>query len=62
MSEHEELRALGVSPSVSAAYDLLTDAGVPAERAAQLAATAERLGKDAEAFARHYLALRRAVQ
>lgn len=62
MSAEQELRDLGVSAEVSAAYDLLTDAGVPAEQAASLAVTAERQGRNAEDFARHFLKLRTAAQ
>lgn len=61
-SPEEELRAMGVSASVSAAYDLLTDDGVPPEQAATMAVGAERSGRDAETFARHYLKLRKAAR
>jgi hypothetical protein len=61
-SPEEALRAVGVSAAVSAAYDLLTDDGVPPERAAELAVYAEQRGQDPEAFARHFLKLRRAIR
>jgi hypothetical protein len=60
--EEEELRKLGVSPGVSAAYDILTDAGIDPELAATVAVTAEREGQDPEWFARHYLKLRAALK
>lgn len=62
MSEHEELLALGVSPAVSAGYDLLADDGMDPETAATMMVAAERSGRDAEAFARHLLKLRKAAR
>lgn len=62
LSQDERLRLMGVSPPVSAAFDLLTDDDMPADRAAEMAVGAERLGKDPEAFARHLLKLRKAYR
>lgn len=62
MSTEDRLRLMGASPAVSAAYDLLTDDGMPSEDAAKMAVAAERSGKDPEAFARHLLKLRRAAR
>jgi sirohydrochlorin ferrochelatase len=60
MSAHQRLEHIGVSPAVSAAYDLLADDGMPPEDAARMAVAAERGGRDPEAFARHLRKLRRA--
>lgn len=61
-SPYEQLKALGVSDAVSAAYDILTDDGMPPERAAQLSVAAERDGQDPEAAARHIVKLRKALR
>lgn len=57
---------MGVSPSASAAYDLLTDDGVPPEKAAELAVAMQRVGErrgsDPEAMARHFVKLRHALK
>lgn len=55
--EHEAL--MGVTPSMSAAYDLMTDDGVPPQKAADMAVAAERSGRDPEEFARRFVRLRR---
>jgi len=62
MSPEERLSHMGVSPQLSAGYDLLTDDGYPPEKAAELLAEAERMGKDPEAFAQHMIKLRRALR
>jgi hypothetical protein len=51
-----------VPPDVAAALDLLVDDGMPVERAAELVVAAHKDGRDAEAFARHVLKLRRALR
>lgn len=61
-SQETVLRNMGVSASASAAYDLLTDDGVAADKAAELVIAADRNGDDPEAFARHVLKLSRAVR
>ena len=59
--------SIDISAEVSAAYDILTDAGFPPERAAEMAANSERLWKAGEIkrtpeqFARHIVSLRKAV-
>jgi hypothetical protein len=50
-----------LSEAVSEAYDIMTAAGVTPQRAADMAATAERSGKDPVAFAEHFTRLRRAM-
>lgn len=62
LSTEERVTLMGVSPSASAAYDLLTDDGVPAEQAAKLTLAAQKSGRDPEAFARHFLKLRRGLR
>ena len=65
VSAAELLRQIGVSPEVSAAYDIMTDDGVPPEQAAELAVTSGRLWSDGatsrspEQFARHFVKLRK---
>jgi hypothetical protein len=61
-SPYAQMRALGVSDAVIAAYDILADDGMPPEKCAQMAVTAERSGKDPVSFARHVVKLRRAVR
>lgn len=46
-----------LSESVSRAYDIMTADGVPAQEAADMAAAAERGGKDPVAFAGHFVKL-----
>lgn len=58
LSPHEQLRRMGVSDGLSAAYDLLTDAGYSPEKAARTALAAERIGEDPEAMARKMIRLR----
>jgi hypothetical protein len=60
LSTEERLRLMGISPSASAAYDLLADDGMPPEKAAEMVAAAHRSGRDPEAFARHLTRLRKA--
>lgn len=47
----QELRAMGVSPGLSAAYDVLDDAGFLREDRLLLCALAEKQGRCPEAFA-----------
>jgi hypothetical protein len=51
-----------VSPELWAAYDILTDDGYPPEKAAEVLASAERSGRNPEAFARHMVKLRKAIR
>lgn len=53
---------LVASAKLSAAYDLLTDDGYPADKAAELLHTAEQGGRDPEALARKMVELRRAIR
>ncbi len=53
---------MGISPSLSAGYDLLADDGMDPDRIASLLMAAEKQGKDPETFARHMLKLRRAAR
>jgi hypothetical protein len=55
-------RAAGISPELSAGYDLLTGNGLAPELAARLLVSAEDRGQNPESFARHLLRLRRAAQ
>ncbi len=52
---------LHVSAGVSAAYDILHDAGYSAEKCATVATNAERAGYDPEAIARKMVRLRAAL-
>jgi len=61
MSIEEACAHMGVSPQVSAAYDILADSGIPPDEAAILAIGAERNEMDPEAFARHFIELRRSA-
>lgn len=61
-SPYEQMKALGASDAVIAAYDILSDDGMGAAKAAEMAVNAERSGKDPEAFARHLVKLRRALR
>jgi hypothetical protein len=60
LSIEDNVALMGVSPAVSAAYDLMVDDGYPPEKAAKLAMDAERSGRDPEAWARHFIKLRKA--
>jgi hypothetical protein len=51
-----------LSEAVSRAYDLMAADGVPADKAASMAAAAERSGKDPAAFAEHFVKLRRGLR
>lgn len=62
LSVADHVALIGASPAVSAAYDLLTDDGMPPDKAADLAVTAERSGRDPEAFARHMVKVRRSLR
>lgn len=53
---------LGYSPGELAAIDLLTDDNYPMEDAIKLVRAAARSGKDPEAWARHFLELRKVVK
>ena len=59
---HEAVLDMGVSAAASAAYDILTDDDVPPVEAWKLALGAERNGQNAEAFARHFVKLRRTLR
>lgn len=59
---YEQMKALGASDAVIAAYDILTDDGMPADAAAKMAVAAERAGQNAEAFARRLVKLRKALR
>lgn len=61
-SYHERALATGAPPAVIAALDILVDDGLSPEKAAEVAFAAHRAGKDAEAFARHFVKLRRAIR
>lgn len=61
-SHEEHLRHMGVSPGVSAAYDVLADDGMPSDWAARLTVAAERQGLNPEKFARHVRKLRASVR
>lgn len=61
MTTEQELRSMGVSPALSAAYDVLDDAGFLSEDRLALCAATERAGRDPEAFARHLVKLCKAV-
>ncbi len=56
------VRLAGVSAAASAGYDIMTDDGVPPETAWKMALSAERDGKNPEAFARHLVSLRKALR
>jgi hypothetical protein len=56
------IEMVAASPAVSAAYDIMTGDGVPPERAAQLAVGAGRDGRDPEAWARHFVKLRKSLR
>jgi hypothetical protein len=68
VGEAAVLRHMGISPEMSAAYDIMADDGVPPADAAKMAAAAERQwnqGRSAmtpEQFARHFVKLRKAVR
>jgi hypothetical protein len=61
-SPYEQMRALGASDGVIAAYDILADDGMTPQQAAEMAVSAERQGKDPVAFARHLVKLRKALR
>lgn len=62
LSVEETVTHMGVSPAASAAYDILTDDGYPAEKAWEMVLAAEKGGQQPEAFARHFVKLRKAVR
>ena len=51
-----------LSEPVSRAYDIMTADGVPPQTAADMAAAAERLGKDPVAAAEHFVRLRKSMR
>ena len=51
-----------LSEAVSRAYDIMTADGVAPQTAAEMAAAAERSGKDPVAFAEHFTRLRKAAR
>lgn len=53
------IQEVQLSEPVSRAYDIMIANGVPPQTAADLAAAAERGGKDPVAFAEHFVKLRR---
>lgn len=61
-SPYEQMKALGASDAVIAAYDILADDGMSPEQAATMVVTAERSGRDPVAFARHTVKLRKALR
>ena len=61
-SENERLLAIGYDQAQIAAIDIMIDDRVPLERAAQLAIAAKQQGRDPEAFARHFVELRKAYR
>lgn len=66
LREQDHLDVMGITPAQSAAYDLLTDDGMPAEKAASIVLGMQRYhekgGKDPEAQARHIIKLRKALR
>jgi hypothetical protein len=62
VSQEDWRRFIGVSPEVSAAFDLLTDDGMDPKDSIGLMLAAETQGRDPEAAARHILKLRRALK
>lgn len=62
LSVEDHVRLMGISAAVSAAYDIMTDDGFPPEEAGRFALAAERQGRDPEAFARHFVKLRKAAR
>lgn len=62
MSPEDQFRQMGVSPALSAAYDVLDDTGYLNEKRLTLCHAAERQGQDPEAFARHLVKLCKAVR
>lgn len=61
-STEERLAAMGVSPALSAGYDVLADADLATDERVKLLVAAERNGDDPEAFARHLVKLIRAAR
>lgn len=53
---------MGISPSLLAGFDLLTDDGMSAESAGKMLVAAQQSGKDPEQFARHFLKLRQSIR
>lgn len=62
LSHEQHLRLMGVSPALSAAVDLLVDDNYPMEGAVRMCKAAEDGGQDPEAWARHFLKLRRTLR
>lgn len=59
---HGTVYELAFSEAVSRAYDIMIADRVPAQQAADMAAGAERAGKDPVAFARHFVKLRESLR
>lgn len=59
-SYYDRALATGATPDVIAGVDLLEDDGMSTEKAVEMMAAAHRSGRDAEAFARHLIKLRKA--
>jgi len=57
MGSEAVFRHMGVSPALSAAYDVLDDVGLARDDRVELLVAAERSGNDPEAFARHLVKL-----
>lgn len=62
MAPHEVEAHMGISPALSAGYDILTDDGYPAQEASDLLVAAERNGYDPEAMARKMVRLRKVLR
>lgn len=61
-SYNERVAAIGYTQEQMAAIDIMTDDGVPLEKAAALALGATKNGQNAEAAARHFVKLRKAFR
>jgi hypothetical protein len=61
-SYYEQVKALGVPDDVVAAVDIMVDDGVPVQTAATFAVAAHRRDGNAEAWARHFVKLRKAAR
>lgn len=61
-SVNERSLAIGYTQAQLAAIDIMTDDGVPLERAATLALACDRTGDEPEAWARHFVKLRKAFR
>lgn len=61
-SLNERLLAVGYTQEQLAAIDIMTDDDVPLDTAAELTLAASKNGDNAEAFARHFVKLRKAIR